>query len=140
MTTLDDLRSTALKSLTAAGFTDATATCRSNTSVIATVPAARSAWADFVLASHTVLRLSDHAGRARYALFPTPDDSTPYSRTVHFRATDPDLAPKGAGQVLCHTVRIVPGVNTEADIPKALAAALFNDSRRAGDITVTRLA
>ncbi|MGW3932958.1 hypothetical protein ACWECC_33425 [Streptomyces microflavus] len=140
MTTLDELRTTALKSLTTAGFTDATATPRSDTLVIATVPTTRSTWADFALASHTSLRLADHAGRARYALFPTPDNNQPYSRTVHFRATGPGLAQQDAGQVLCHTVRIVPGVNTEADIPKALATALFNDSRRAGDITVTRLA
>jgi hypothetical protein len=139
VTTLDDLRATALKSLTTAGFTDVTTTAR-DTFVIATVPAARAAWADFALASHTVLRLTDRAGRARYALFPTPDDAKPYSRTVHFRATGPGLAEQHAGQVLSHTVRIVPGHTTEADIPKALATALFNDSRRAGDITVTRLA
>ncbi|MCZ1012354.1 hypothetical protein [Streptomyces lydicus] len=137
--TTADLRETALASLTTAGFTDATATRRSDTIVIATVPAARSAWADFALAAHTTLRLADHAGRARYALFPTPEDAKPYSRTVYFRATGPGLAPQDTGQVLCHTVRIVPGFNTEADIPKALATALFDDSRRAGDITVTRL-
>ncbi|MFB6984573.1 hypothetical protein ACNPQN_32615 [Streptomyces sp. NPDC056297] len=140
MTTLDDLRATALASLTTAEFTDATATRRSNTHVIVTVPAARSTWADFALASHTALRLADRAGRARYALFPAPDDNKPYSRTVYFRATGPGLAQQHVGQILRRTVRIVPGFNTEADIPKALATALFDDSRRADDITVTRLA
>ncbi|MFF3957367.1 hypothetical protein ACFYY1_29760 [Streptomyces sp. NPDC001890] len=140
MTTLDDLRTSALKRLTTAEFTDATATCRSNNLVIATVPTAHSAWADFALASHAALRLSDRAGRARYALFPTPADNKPYSRTVYFRATGPGLAQQHVGQVLRRTARIVPGYNTEADIPKALATALFDDSRRADDITVTRLA
>ncbi|MGC5263884.1 hypothetical protein ACPXCO_22975 [Streptomyces cyaneofuscatus] len=140
VTTLDVLRETALNSLTTAGFTDATATRQNTTAVIATVPAARAAWADFALASHTVLRLADKAGRARYALFPVRDDGAPYTRTVHFRASGPGLAPQTAGQELCHTVQIVPGFTTEADIPKALAAALFTDSGRADDITVTRLA
>lgn len=139
VTTLDALRATALKSLTTAGFTDATATPRGNT-VIATVPVARSAWADFALASHTVLRLADWAGRARYALFPTRDNSAPYTRTVYFRATGPGLAQQDVGKVLCHTVQIVPGFTTEADIPKALATALFTDPTRTGDITITRLA
>ena len=59
---------------------------------------------------------------------------------MYFRATGTGLAQQHVGQVLCHTVRIVPGNNTEADIPKALATALFDNSGRAGDITVTRLA
>ncbi|MFD7867019.1 hypothetical protein [Streptomyces sp. NPDC059783] len=139
MTTLDDLRTTILKSLTTAGFTDVTATRRGGT-VIATVPTARAAWADFALASHTTLRLADKAGRARYALFPTPTHSNPYSRTVYFRATGPGLDPELVGRVMRHTVRIVPGHTTEADIPKALATALFDDSDRAGDITVTHVA
>ncbi|MFD5079675.1 hypothetical protein [Streptomyces sp. NPDC058371] len=138
--TTPDLRATALASLTTAGFTDATATRQSDTIVIATVPAARSAWADFALASHTALRLADRAGRAQYALFPARDGGEPYSRTVYFRATGPGLAQQHVGRVLCHTVRIVPGYNTEADIPKALATAIFDDSGRAGDITATRLA
>ncbi|MCQ1577261.1 hypothetical protein [Streptomyces parvus] len=138
--TSDDLRATVLASLTTAGFTDATATRQSDNIVIATVPAARTAWADFALASHTALRLADKAGRARYALFPTANDSEPYSRTVYFRATGPGLARQHVDQELCHTVRIVPGYTTEVDIPKALATAVFADSGRAGDITVTRLA
>ncbi|MFD8670748.1 hypothetical protein ACFV1U_35915 [Streptomyces microflavus] len=139
MTTPEDLRATALSSLTAGGFSDVTTTA-DEAFVIATVPASRSSWADFALASHTTLRLADNADRARYAIFPTPDDATSYHRTVHFRATGPGLAQQDSGQVLCHTVRIVPGLTTEADIPRALATALFNDSSRAGDISVTRLA
>ncbi|KNE81399.1 hypothetical protein AB0B04_18795 [Streptomyces xinghaiensis] len=138
--TIDDLRTTTLASLTIAGFTDATATRQSDTIVIATVPAAHSAQADITLTSHTALRLADRAGRARYALFPAPDDGEPYHRTVYFRATGPGLAPQHVGQELCHIVRIIPGHTTEADIPKALATALFADPGRAGDITVTRLA
>lgn len=138
--TSDDLCATALASLTTAGFTDATATRRTDTMAIATVPAARTAWADFALASHTALRLADREGRARYALFPARPHGEPYSRTVYFRATGPGLAQELVGKVLCHTVRIVPGHTTEADIPKALATALFDDSDRADDITVTRVA
>ncbi|MCX4826306.1 hypothetical protein OG883_45830 [Streptomyces sp. NBC_01142] len=140
VTKLDALRATALKSLTTAGFTDATATRHNTTTVIATVPVARAAWADFALASHTVLRLADWAGRARYALFPARDSSAPYTHTVYFRATGPGLAQQDVGKVLCHTVQIVPGFNTEADIPKALATALFTDPTRTGDITISRLA
>ncbi|KOV94617.1 MULTISPECIES: hypothetical protein [unclassified Streptomyces] len=138
--TVSDLRASVLASLTTAAFTDATVTRQSDSIVIATVPAARSTWADFALASHTTLRLADKAGRARYAIFPTPADSEPYSCTVYFRATGPGLAQQHAGKELCHTVRIVPGHTTEADIPKALAAAVFADPGRTGDITVTRLA
>jgi hypothetical protein len=75
---------------------DATATRRSDTIVIATVPAARSAWADFALASHTVLRLADRAGRARYALFPAHDGGEPYSRTVYFRLHPVTTRPRAA--------------------------------------------
>ncbi|GAA2720577.1 MULTISPECIES: hypothetical protein [Streptomyces] len=138
--TSDDLCTTALASLTTAAFTEATATRRSDTIVIATVPAAHTAWADFALASHTTLRLADREGRARYALFPARNHGEPYNRTVYFRATGPGHAQELVGKVLCHTVRIVPGHTTEADIPKAIATALFDDSDRAGDITVTRVA
>ncbi|MEU7156052.1 hypothetical protein AB0A98_06355 [Streptomyces chrestomyceticus] len=55
----DNLRTTALISPSTSGVTDATATRRSDTLVIATVPAACSAWADFALASHTALRPVD---------------------------------------------------------------------------------
>ncbi|MFJ4342634.1 hypothetical protein [Streptomyces sp. NPDC088915] len=138
--TAAELRETVLASLTTAGFTDATAVRHNDTMVIATVPVDRRPWAEFALLSHTALRLADKAERARYAVFTEPDDTDTYTRVVYFRATGPGLARQYVDKELCHTVRITPGYNTEADIPKALAVTTFGTVDRADDITVTRLA
>lgn len=138
---IDALAREALASLTTVGFTEALVIPDSDTVLIASVPHTRRQWANVALKRFTCLPLADAGGRARYALFPAvPDDAAPYSRTVYFRATGPGLARQHVGQELCHTVRIIPGYSTEADIPTALATTLFADPARAADITVTRLA
>ncbi|MFJ8301305.1 hypothetical protein ACIQ9R_36140 [Streptomyces sp. NPDC094447] len=133
------LRNDVHTSLTSAGFEDATAIRQSDSIVIATVPAARETWAAFALAAFRTVRLADKAGRARYAVATAPEDTDPYTRAVHFRATGPGLAAKYEGKPLYQSVQIVPGYTTESDIPKVLATYLFGNPDRAADITVTDL-
>ncbi|MFI8265343.1 hypothetical protein [Streptomyces sp. NPDC085665] len=138
--TVEDLSAAALASLTAAGFTTARIHQHSDTSVIATVPAARRTWAEFALMSFTALPLSDDNEQAQIALFTEPEDTDPYQRTVYFRATGPGLASKYVDRQLVQSVLLVPGYSTEADIRKILAVTLFSTSERAADITVTSFA
>lgn len=138
--TLDALAREALSSLTAAGFTDAMVVSASDSMLIASVPDSRRPWADVALKSFTCLPLADAGGRARYALFPEPDGTEPYSRTVYFRATGDGVPRRFVDRVLVDTVLVTPGDSTEADIPKALALNVFGTLARADDITVTRIA
>jgi hypothetical protein len=135
-----DLRVYTLESLTADGCTEASAVRHSDTVVIASVPVTRRAWAQFALASLTVLPLQDQADRARFAVFTAPGTTEPYERTVYFRATGDRLPDRFADRELRQTVRVIPGYSTEEDIPKALAVAMFGTTARTDDITVTRLA
>lgn len=138
--TLDTLAREALSSLTAAGFTDAMVVAASDSMLIASVPDSRRQWADVALKSFTRLPLADAGGRARYALFPEPDGTEPYSRTVYFRATGDGVPRRFVDRLLVDTVLITPGDTTEADIPKALAINVFGNRDRADDIAITRLA
>jgi hypothetical protein len=139
-TPLDTLAREALASLTAAGFSAATVVPASDSMLIASVPDSRRQWADVALKSFTSLRLPDLRGRARYALFPEPQGTEPYSRTVYFRATGDGVPHRFADRELVDTVLITPGDTTEADIPNALAINIFGTLRRAADITITRIA
>ncbi|MFE1270574.1 hypothetical protein [Streptomyces sp. NPDC058758] len=138
--TVTQLRDAVRNSLTSAGFEDVTAIRQSDSIVIATVPAARETWAAFALAAFRTVRLEDAGGRARYAVATAPEDTDPYTRAVHFRATGPGLAAQYEGKPLYQTVQIVPGYTTESDIPKVLATYLFGTPDRAADITITGLA
>ncbi|MYX26820.1 hypothetical protein GTY75_09080 [Streptomyces sp. SID8381] len=137
---IDALAADALSSLTAAGFDAALIVRASDTMLIASVPDTRRQWATVALKPFTTLPLADAGGRARYAVFPEPQDSTPYSRTVYFRATGGGVPRRFVGRTLVDTVLITPGDTTEADIPKALALNVFGTLARTDDITVIRLA
>ncbi|MFG3132936.1 hypothetical protein ACGFZU_35210 [Streptomyces tendae] len=136
---IDTLAREALSSLTAAGFTGALIVRHSDTVLLASVPDTRRKWADVALKSFTCLPLADAGGRARYALFTAPEDTEPYSRTVHFRATGDGIPRQFADRPLVYSVPLFPGYSTEADIPKVLAQSVLGALRHADNITITRI-
>ncbi|MEU9663695.1 hypothetical protein [Streptomyces chartreusis] len=138
-TNIETLSDAALSTLTAAGFPTVNLMRFSDTMLVASVPGRRRTQAEGALKDFTCLPLGDLVGRARFALFPTPQDNTPYSRTVYFRANGDRIPRRFARRLLVDTVLITPGASTEADIPGALSFAVFGTRDRADDITITRL-
>ncbi|WP_331748962.1 hypothetical protein [Streptomyces chartreusis] len=137
--TLEALTDATLSRLNAAGFPAVNLMRFSDTMLVASVPDSRRTQAHDALKPFTCLPLADLAGRARFALIPTPDDPTPYSRTVYFRATGHPIPRRFARRLLVDIVLITPGARTEADIPGALSLAVFGTRERTDDITITRL-
>ncbi|MFI8944174.1 hypothetical protein [Streptomyces syringium] len=135
----DDLRTAAMATLTAAGFSEVAVVRQSDTVLIASVPKARRPWLDFALRSFTTLPLEDRGNLARLALFPAPEGDEAYSRAVYYRASGDGLPESYLGKELYQAVQLVPGRCTEADIPKILASGLFGTETGAHSVTIMRI-